>query len=406
MPPVKTRRVNQRKKSTISVGKVTEMSLNEVKEKLKTRGIKPPSSFSREQLMELLAENEETNSDTQSIADLVNSVKVLQKTVETQGETIQSLVREKANSTTPSTTSTANTVTLDCVSEPVVNVQPATLASPVHSNFQNNLGSNQFTRISSGMFPHIQVVTPAIRKQIIEGKYINLATLLSTQENSHDFRNVDESDGSVILLKYKNPQLQRNLNIQEFLEAFNIYKNVICETQDRRVEFDMYIQDIIDIASKYKGPVFYEYHKEFAKKVAAIKLTHGVNVDWSIRDEKLYASVTGNQQIKVCDTCGSSVHTTAACTSFNYVNRKYVAPNQTPQPRPVQYGTRDASNIDLRGRPILFYRGKEVCNNYLAGKCTRVNCSFAHINTKTIADKTANMQSSNNSATKQLESKK
>ncbi|CAC5420093.1 unnamed protein product [Mytilus coruscus] len=47
----------------------------------------------------------------------------------------------------------------------------------------------------------------------------------------------------------------------------------------------MYIQDVIDISARYKGPVFYEYHKAFANKVAAIKLTHGKVIDWSIRDE-------------------------------------------------------------------------------------------------------------------------
>ncbi|VDI62454.1 Hypothetical predicted protein [Mytilus galloprovincialis] len=128
------------------------------------------------------------------------------------------------------------------------------------------------------MFPHVQAVAPNVRKQILEGKYINLATLLNNQENVQDYKTVDESDGSVLLIKHRDPRLQRNLSIQEFLEAFNIYKNIICEKQDRRIEFDMYIQDVIDISARYKGPVFYEYHKAFANKVAAIKLTHGINV--------------------------------------------------------------------------------------------------------------------------------
>jgi hypothetical protein len=44
-------------------------------------------------------------------------------------------------------------------------------------------------------------------------------------------------------------------------------------------EFDLYLQDIIDISSKYKGNVFYQYHKAFAMKVATIKLTRGLAVD-------------------------------------------------------------------------------------------------------------------------------
>ena len=37
----------------------------------------------------------------------------------------------------------------------------------------------------------------------------------------------------------------------------------------------MYIQDVIDISARHKGPVFYEYHKAFANKVDGIKLAHG-----------------------------------------------------------------------------------------------------------------------------------
>ncbi|CAG2250314.1 unnamed protein product [Mytilus edulis] len=67
---------------------------------------------------------------------------------------------------------------------------------------------------------------------------------------------------------------------------------------------------------EYKGSVFYEYHKAFANKVAAIKLTHGKVVDWSNRDEKLYSSITSGQIIKECETCGSLGHLTAVCQTF------------------------------------------------------------------------------------------
>jgi hypothetical protein len=68
------------------------------------------------------------------------------------------------------------------------------------------------------------------------------------------------------------------LNSFKFIEAFTICKNVICETSNRSKEFDLYLQDIIDISSKYKGNVFYQYHKAFAMKVATIKLTRGLAV--------------------------------------------------------------------------------------------------------------------------------
>ena len=40
----------------------------------------------------------------------------------------------------------------------------------------------------------------------------------------------------------------------------------------------MYLQDIIDISSKYKGNLSYQYHKAFAMKIATIKLTRGLSL--------------------------------------------------------------------------------------------------------------------------------
>ncbi|VDI62841.1 Hypothetical predicted protein [Mytilus galloprovincialis] len=254
------------------------------------------------------------------------------------------------------------------------------------------------------MFPHVQAVAPNVRKQILEGKYINLATLLNNQENVQDYKTVDESDGSVLLIKHRDPRLQRNLSIQEFLEAFNIYKNIICEKQDRRIEFDMYIQDVIDISARYKGPVFYEYHKAFANKVAAIKLTHGKVVDWSIRDEKLYSSITSGQIIKECETCGSLGHLTAVCQtlpSFGQSNNRSKPTYNQTHFQKSQVGSNDRvdSNTDIRGRPVLFFRGREVCNNFLSGKCFKgTKCSFAHVNTRSSTGATPNRRPSQEQA--------
>ena len=101
-------------------------------------------------------------------------------------------------------------------------------------------------------------------------------------------------------VKPRDVRLRRDLSIQEFIEAFTIYKNVICETSNRSKEFYLYLY-----LSKYKGNVFYQYHKAFAMKVTTIKLTRGLTVDWSIRDERLYAAVCGGYPIKVCAHCGS-----------------------------------------------------------------------------------------------------
>ncbi|CAG2233324.1 unnamed protein product [Mytilus edulis] len=308
-----------------------------------------------------------------ALTQLTTSLNNMEQTVQNQGTLIQSLLVRESN----------------------IISQPA-FVSDINNGVHHDTGSYHTTKVSSGMFPHVQAVAPNVRKQILEGKYINLATLLNNQENVQDYKTVDESDGSVLLIKHRDPRLQRNLSIQEFLEAFNIYKNIICEKQDRRIEFDMYIQDVIDISARYKGPVFYEYHKAFANKVAAIKLTHGKVVDWSIRDEKLYSSITSGQIIKECETCGSLGHLTAVCQtlpSFGQSNNRPKPTYNQTHFQKSQVGSNDRvdSNTDIRGRPVLFFRGREVCNNFLSGKCFKgTKCSFAHVNTRSSTGATTN----------------
>ncbi|XP_071134029.1 uncharacterized protein [Mytilus edulis] len=279
-----------------------------------------------------------------ALTQLTTSLNNMEQTVQNQGTLIQSLLVRESN----------------IISQPAV-------VNDINNGVHHDTGSYHTTKVSSGMFPHVQAVAPNVRKQILEGKYINLATLLNNQENVQDYKTVDESDGSVLLIKHRDPRLQRNLSIQEFLEAFNIYKNIICEKQDRRIEFDMYIQDVIDISARYKGPVFYEYHKAFASKVAAMKLTHGEVVDWSIRDEKLYSSITSGQIIKECETCGSLGHLTAVCQtlpSFDQLNnRSKPTYNQTHFQK---------SQVTIVLIPIQIYEDA-LFFSFVVGKCVTIS---------------------------------
>ena len=80
---------------------------------------------------------------------------------------------------------------------------------------------------------------------------------------------------------------QRALTLPEFLAAFDIYKNVMCEAwPTRRAELDAYQRDIIDMATRYGGTLIYEYHKIFAQKSAADLQKSNIKIDWSKRDKK------------------------------------------------------------------------------------------------------------------------
>ncbi|CAG2206565.1 unnamed protein product [Mytilus edulis] len=178
----------------------TELTLDEVKGKLRKQGIRAPSTFTKEQLLELLNENSGQDNtvmpEIPALTQLTTSLNNMEQTVQNQGTLIQSLLVRESN----------------------IISQPA-FVSDINNGVHHDTGSYHTTKVSSGMFPHVQAVAPNVRKQILEGKYINLATLLNNQENVQDYKTVDESDGSVLLIKHRDPRLQRNLSIQEFLEA-------------------------------------------------------------------------------------------------------------------------------------------------------------------------------------------
>ncbi|CAC5369929.1 unnamed protein product [Mytilus coruscus] len=209
------------------------------------------------------------NISKNTIRELSANVESLTETVKSQGEILKTVVDLQKN--------TAGSA-LSCYQ------------SQTSSSIIETQGNSNSMKVSAGMFSHIQTVSQTQRQNIKEGKYINLVSfLISAHENQSDNQQ-READGSILLLKPKDHRLQRDLSIHEYIEALNIFKNIVYEFEDRRVELDMFLQDI-EMATKFKGNIFYEYHMAFAKKVAAIKLTKGLTVDWSISDEKLYSSV-------------------------------------------------------------------------------------------------------------------
>ncbi|CAC5422094.1 unnamed protein product [Mytilus coruscus] len=229
------------------------------------------------------AVNMQTNDNTEvnniisknTIRELSANVKSLTETVKSQGEILKTVVDLQKNAARSDLSCTSN-------------------QNQSSSQIIETQGNSDSMKVSAGMFPHIQTVSQTQRQNIKEGKKI-------------------KADGSILLLKPKDHRLQRDLSIHEYIEAFNIFKNIVCEFGDRRVELDMFLQDIIEMATKFKGDIFYEHHKAFAKKVAAIKFTKGLTVDWSIRDEKLDSSVCLGRAINTCGVCGSSLHSSEMC---------------------------------------------------------------------------------------------
>lgn len=97
------------------------------------------------------------------------------------------------------------------------------------------------------------------------------------------------------------PRLSRTLSIGEFIQAFGTYKSVMCSTYpNRRNELDLYETDIVDMASRYPGKSFYEYHRQFSLQAAA-HLRYNIAVDWSVRYNSLFCNIFANLKPNTCN---------------------------------------------------------------------------------------------------------
>ena len=53
--------------------------------------------------------------------------------------------------------------------------------------------------------------------------------------------------------------------------GFSKYKNIVCEAlPNRRVELDQYERVIVEMGTQFGGTRFYDYHKAFLAKAAAL----------------------------------------------------------------------------------------------------------------------------------------
>ena len=39
-------------------------------------------------------------------------------------------------------------------------------------------------------------------------------------------------------------------------------------------------------------------------------------------------------------------------------------------------------NKDIQGRAVTYFQGRQICNNFNAGKCRRAVCSYTHVCSK------------------------
>ena len=225
------------------------------------------------------------------------------------------------------------------------------------------------TGVPSHSLPNIPIISDQLKREILAGKHVNLAALMIPNFTETACREMVIGESTLAIKPLKDNRLNRNLTIQEYIQAFSIYKRIICEVFPiRQKELDIYLTDIIAMASQFQGFTFYEYHKQFSMRAAQF-LQQGIKVDWAVRDEHMFVSLFTGQRSNSCITCHSVSHSTAFCP-------------ETADKPVLHQQPRSAGNPgeDKQGRKVVFHTGKPICNNYNGSAgCPITSCTRLHI---------------------------
>ena len=221
--------------------------------------------------------------------------------------TLQQLQQQQLNST--STLNTAPAVSA------ATSAASVTLSSELPGDPTMEVMRSPAKRMSS--LPEIDIVPENIRKDIVRGKYINLASLLMpVKERRFTMSGAREINIEGVCTPLKTPtdnRLLKNLTSGEFIRAFTIYKTVVCEVYPfRRDELDKYMSNLVKMASDWPGFTFYQYHVEFSTRAAEYLEKH-IKVDWGEMDYNIYARVTAGKKANSCGLCSAFDHSTPFC---------------------------------------------------------------------------------------------
>ena len=207
----------------------------------------------------------------------------------------------------------------------------------------------------SSALPDIVIVPANVRKDIVQGKDVNLAILLlpiKDRKNITGDRNIQIGEEVFCLKGGRDNRLSRDLTISEFITAFNVYKRVMCtHYPHRRDELDTYIGQIIEISNRFPGFGFYQYHLQFAAK-AAEYIERGIRMDWASLDVTLLNTIVAGQKANTCSLCQAYDHTANFC-GLNA---------DKPSTKKQQQGQQDACK---------YFQGEKGCY--------RKTCAWAHV---------------------------
>ncbi|CAG2191955.1 unnamed protein product [Mytilus edulis] len=244
------------------------------------------------------------------------------------------------------------------------NALPTAAAGSEEQALRNNRYVQTPRGYSAESLPFVETVTPQLRRNIISGMDINLSSLLIPYYVGMGTTDGEDKSETSSFHTKPDPRLNRSLTIGEFIQAFGIYKNIMCSAfPHRRSELDTYERDIVDMASRYPGNGFYEYHRRFSLDSAAHLRYNNMAVDWSIRNNTLFCNIFTNIRPNTCNNCGSTFHTSGFCSATQRSSGNKINDSQ-----------------DTYGRERVFHSGREICNNFNGHRgCILPRCRNAHV---------------------------
>ncbi|KAG9277653.1 endothelial lipase [Astyanax mexicanus] len=230
------------------------------------------------------------------------------------------------------------------------------------------------------------LVQPSLRQRILQGADVDLSSLLRPSAAAAAPRLLDVG-GVSLTLGSSESRASKILTVPEFALAFSTFRDVICAVfPARRQELDDYLSIILDMAVRYGGSGFYEYHRLFSAQAAARLQQWNIATYWGTLNLELYCRIFAGRPSLSCELCGQPSHPVSACSLV------ISAPVTAPSPAPPSLlslpfaGAPSAaprlttcSSRDSRGRRLYFLGKQAVCNNFNANGCRASSCRFLHI---------------------------
>ncbi len=211
--------------------------------------------------------------------------------------------------------------------------------------------------VPASQLPETSLIPANIKKDIINGKDVNLAILLIPLRERKFVqcgqREIRVGDDVIALKPQKDSRLLKNISCADFMQAFTVYKEIMCEAYPgRRTELDKYMSNVVKMAGDWPGFVFYQYHTEFSARAAEL-LERGYRVDWAKLDPLLFQKVTAGKLANSCKLCNAFDHHSGFC------------PMAASSSKTIPYNKPQSTDV-------------KACIFFNRGTCIRAPCRYFH----------------------------